>query len=97
MVLVDAGDAESLSVALRHPPGQNFAVPYPAHVDARDTKSGRKVGDYTLQIVQTDDVNDVCPIDGQIEVIPSDNGSREPSMTPFQRRPNKRYIEHTRR
>ena len=31
-------------------------VAYPAHVDATNTKSSRKVGDDTLQIVKTDDV-----------------------------------------
>ena len=62
VILVHACDVESLSVALRHPSGQNFAIADPAHVDATDTKFGGKIGDSTLQNVQTDDVNDVCPI-----------------------------------
>ena len=51
-----------LSVTLRHASGQNFPIAYPAHVDATNTKSGRKVGDDTLQIVKTDDVNNVCTL-----------------------------------
>ena len=45
----------------------------------------------------TDDVNDVCPIDGQIEVISSDNGSWASSMMSFQLCSNRTYIEHFRR
>ena len=96
MILVQACNVKGVSGALRQPSGQNFAMAYPAHVDATDTESGGPVGDSIVQIVQTDDVNDVSPIRGQVEVVSWHNGSCAPSMTSFQFLPHKRYIEHTR-